>query len=865
MKNLFNNLHAHSHYSIGDATLHIDKYIEKCKKLGSNAVALTEHGNLASAYELHKECKKREIKPILGIEVYMVDKYGTEAAETPYSYYHVVLLCKNETGWKNLKKLHSASWQHGYLRRPRISQGTLQSFSDGLIVLTACLGGVVGKLLLGIDPYYKELSTKKCLKVLKKRLKFFINTFGDDFYYEMQLNDLDGQNIVNKYILGQKGKKVITNDIHYLRKMDWEIHDIVRCRAWRKTLKDENNGIYPTHQLYVKGIKSLRRAKEKWHDYISDKEFLKAMKATEEIAEKVEEYPLVPKKSTLPKYGKGDSMETLTKLCKKGYKKRLTVDQQKSIVYKKRLKRELKVIKKIGFPDYFLFVWNVVRKCKKKNIIVGPGRGSVCGSLAAYLLNITQIDPIRFNLMFERFLNEDRLSMPDIDMDFSKARRDDVKKIMEQMYGADKLAHIAAYAKWKPRGVITDVGRVLGYDYFSVLKKQTKLVDSKVEKWKELPDEIKPFLKKNKTLTDRAKRLMETVNQQGVHASGIIVTPSELEEWLPTAYTVDKNDEERRRVKVSEWDMYALEDLDLLKFDRLGLTTLDVIQRTVELVNRDGEKIKDIDEVCLNDLENKKVYELIRTQELQGLFQIETSQGMARLISDMKPKRFNDIVLIISLFRTAVLKAGMHTEYVKRRNWVKKKEEFKIKMIHPMLKDILKETYGVLIFQEQVMAIANKMGNMTLREADNFRKAIKLKDSEKFGVWKEKFLEGAKKNNVKDKIAKKVWDWMYKFSGYGFNVCLAPDNTVLKDSGEYMLLSEVKIGDRIKAYNVDSDSFYYDEVIDVIDQGKQEVYEVQLNNGSTIKCTMDHRFLCKDKLKHPLWEILKKKLDIICE
>ncbi|GAG80299.1 unnamed protein product, partial [marine sediment metagenome] len=310
------------------------------------------------------------------------------------------------------------------------------------------------------------------------------------------------------------------------------------------------------------------------------------------------------------------------------------------------------------------------------------------------------------------------------DMDFSKHRRDDVMKIMETMYGAEKLASIANYGKWKPRGVITDVGRVLGFE-FTDLKRITKYIDNKVEEWDELPSEVVEFLDRNKMLKNRARRLMGTVNYKGIHASGIVITPSDMGEWIPIAFTTDRTSEAKPKVRVSEWDMYALEDLNLLKFDRLGLTTLDVIQQTIELVNKNHGKdtIGDLDKICLDDLENKHIYDMLRNQELQGLFQVEKSQGMARLIRDMKPVCFNDIALIISLFRTAVLKAGMHTEYVNRRRLAESGKADKIKFIHPLLKEMPFETHGVLIFQEQVMAIGHIMGGLTLKESDNFRKA----------------------------------------------------------------------------------------------------------------------------------------------
>ena len=773
---VYNNFHAHSHYSLGDSTSHVDEYVKACKANGATAVCLTEHGTLASAYELWDECRKEEIKPILGIEAYCVDDYKEEAAQIPYNYYHLTLICMNEVGWNNLKKLNTISWQDGYLRKPRMSLGSLRKHSEGLICLSGCVGGPVGKMLLGADKFHNDLILKERKKLALKRFKKLKKIFGNRFFFEIMLLDLDVQIKLNKYLLKLyekygNGNIVITCDTHYVKKKDWQIHDVLICRTYRKKLDDPENGTYSTKILCVKNSKDIYKMWKKWHKYIPKILIDIGIKNTEKIANKIEQYPIVPQKNTLPKYGKGDSMETLIKLCKKGYKRRLTEKQRKSKKYKARLKLELSVIKKIGYPDYFLLVWNIVRQCRKQGIAVGPGRGSVCGSLVAFLLDITQIDPLRFDLLFERFLNEDRISMPDIDMDFSRSRRDDVMKMMVKMYGEEKLSQIGNYGKWKPRGLIKDVGRVMGYE-FNDLNKITSHIGDKVDKWKEIPREVKEFLRENKKLGNRAKRLMGTINYRGIHASGIIITPTDITEWVPIAYTKSAGKNPTKQDKITEWDMYALEDLNILKFDRLGLTNLDIIQETVKLVSENYGKntIDNIDKICLDDLENPNIFKMMRNQELQGLFQIEKSQGMARLLADIKPKCFHDIVLLISLFRTAVLQAGMHTEYVKRRRLAERGLQKQIKIIHPMLKGVLGSTYGVLIFQEQVMAIGHVMGNMTLREADNFRKAIKSKDSEKFKVWQEKFLKGAKENGVKSKIAKKVWDWMYKFSGYGFNV-----------------------------------------------------------------------------------------------
>ncbi len=771
----FVNHHQHSMYSINDCIVRIDDLIKKSVEMGSTSVTITDHGTLGGCYELWKGCAKVKIKPILGVEGYYVDDYKAPESEIAYNYAHIILIAKNGEGWQNLKIIQSKAWEIGHNKKPRIDFETIKQHKAGLICTTACMGGLVGwNYIARQDAYFGEQELKLRKRILKKRLNKFLDIFGDDFYLEIHMNEIDEQVTLNKYIAKLAGiykiKVIAANDCHYLDKFDWKYHDIMICRARNQLMSQTDNDVYSqyTKQLYLKDAKGMEDAYEKWHSKtISREMFETSMANTLLIRDKVEQFPLKPAMVCLP--GFSDTPEaTMRKMVEEGWVKKLPPKLQKSKRYKERLEYEYDVFKKLKMENYMLVCADIIKRAKAVGIPCGPGRGSVCGSLIAFCMDITQVDPIRFKTSFDRFLIASRLSLPDIDMDFGREGRNDIKKMVGEIYGEDKFASIVTYGDWKPRGLIKDIGKVLGRS-FEEMNNLTAKIHDKTKKFSDeeypMNPEVIDWLDKNKEIFKPALKLEGIYRGRGVHASGMLLTPTKLEDWVPVSYMIEKDSEDKKPIKVSEWDMYAVEDLNILKIDFLGLVSLDVIKSTCELSNK--IKLDDLWQTCLDDLENPKVFEMMGGGHLTGIFQMETSEGMHELVKQMNPHCFYDIVMAISLYRTAIIQAGMLDEYIKRRNG----EEFEY--IHPSLEPILKKTFGILVFQETLMEIAVKIGGFTPQESDNFRKATKLKDPEKFKPWKDQLVNGAMKNGWTQEEADKLWDWMYQFSGYGFNLCHA--------------------------------------------------------------------------------------------
>ena len=772
MKNLeYNEHHCHTHFSVGDCIIKISDLVKRSIELKRKTVTICDHGTLGGVYELFKECKGKDIRPVAGLEAYYVDDIENQASSIPYNYAHTVLLAKNNQGWFNLKTLQALSWEKGYFKKPRIDMKMLKDHREGLICSTACVGGLIGwNHLEEMDKFHTDKDVKK--RILLERIKFFTDLFGEDFYFEISLNDLEIQRKLNKYIVKLckkfNGKLLITCDSHYIYRKDFHEHDIVKCYSRKKTLSEENNGTYPTHEVYLKSGEQNYNSWQAFHDdYLSEEDVLLGLKHSVEISNKIEKVDLTPTdRVCLPEFC-AKPHEEFDKLIDFGWQKKLTPVQQCSNVYQDRLKMERGVIGKLKMESYMLVCADIIRRAREMKIPVGPGRGSVCGSLVAFLMDITQIDPIRFNIIFERFLTEDRLSLPDIDMDFGRDGREKVKNAVKELYGEEKFAAIITYQDWKPRNLIKDIGKVLGHD-FQEMNAVTKKINDKTRKFNDDEYPMSPetliWLGENKEIYEPALKLESVNRAKGVHASGMILTPTKLEDWVPTAFTIETASDERKPVKVSEWDMYGLEDLNILKIDFLGLQTLDVIETTVDMINVGEKKIDNIWNTCLNDLENEEVFKTICEGKIIGMFQLETSEGMAELVKKLQPKCFYDIVMLISLYRTAILKAGMADEYVNRRNGRN------FDYMHPIIETVLRDTLGCLVFQEQLMEIGVVAAGMTRSESDNFRKATKLKDLEKFKKWENRFIEGCVKNKVDESTARELWAWCIKWAGYGFNI-----------------------------------------------------------------------------------------------
>ncbi|MEO2083249.1 MAG: DNA polymerase III subunit alpha, partial [Desulfurobacteriaceae bacterium] len=630
----FVHLHLHSQYSILDGAIKVSELVKKAKEYGMPAVAVTDHGNMYASYELYKTCQKEGIKPLIGQEFYIAkgsrfDRKKGEDGEK--GSYHLILIAKNDTGLKNLMKLSTIGFTEGFYYKPRIDKEVLEKYSEGLIALSACIQGEIPLLYLK----GKEEDAVKAAKWYKE-------LFGDDFYLEVQYHGIKEQERANRFLVELSKKLdvdiVATNDAHYLNKEDWEAHDVLLCLQTGKKLSDEKRMRFPSKEFYFKDAQEM---------FEVFKEIPQAVFNTLKIAEKVEDklQTFEKKGYLLPKYQvpEGYTYETyLRELAEKGLEKRFKQlgikDGEERKKYYERLEHELKIINNMGFPGYFLIVWDFINWAKKNGIPVGPGRGSAAGSLVAYAIGITDIDPLRFGLLFERFLNPERITMPDIDVDICQEGRDRVIQYVREKYGEDKVCQIITFGTMQTKMVIRDVGRVLGLSPKEV-DKLAKLVPSdakSVEDAIEKAPEIKELKEKDETinrLLTIASRLQGLARQTGVHAAGVVIAPETLTDYIPLAKSKDGD-------ITTQYDMGQIEDLGLLKMDFLGLKTLTIIDKTVKLIKEKYGKEIDISRIPLDD---EKTFKLLQEGNTVGVFQLE-SRGMRNLMRRLKPSVFEDII-----------------------------------------------------------------------------------------------------------------------------------------------------------------------------------------------------------------------------
>ncbi len=741
----FTHLHVHSHYSLLDGLPKIDELLDYTKELGMDSVALTDHGVLYGAVEFYKKAKERGLKAIIGCEVYVAnERMEQKRPNIDNKRYHLVLLAKNEKGYKNLVKLVTKAHLEGFYYKPRIDENLLAKHSEGLIALSACLAGKIPRLIMA----------KKYEEAEKLALKYQ-EIFGkDNFYLEIQHHPHNKEQKTTNEVLISISKKygiplVATNDTHYLRPEDAEAQDILMLI---------NTGADPNdpERLTIKADDfSLRTQKEMEEAF---KDVPEAIENTEKIAASCNfEFELG--KTKLPEFevpnGKPPD-EYIKDLCSQGLKNRFGLQPNKEII--DRLNYELSVIKQTGFASYFLIVQDFVNWAKEKRIVVGPGRGSAPGSLVSYLLNITTIDPIKNNLLFERFLNPERISMPDIDLDFTDRRRDEVIDYVAQKYGREKVAQIITFGTMAARASIRDVGRALVYTY-SYCDRIAKMIplgftlDKTFKKVSEFR-EIYEADEQAKRLIDLAKKLEGVARHASTHACGVVIGNLPLSNIIPLQRPT-QNDENI----ITQYEMHSIEDLGLLKMDFLGLKNLTIIEDTLSriYVLRGGKKIN-IEDIPLDD---KETFKLLRKANTTGVFQLE-SDGMKRYLKQLKPTEFEDIIAMVALYRPGPMQ--FIPEYIARKH--KRKE---IEYLHPKLKPILEKTQGICIYQEQLMQIAQHLAGFTLAEADILRKAIGKKIESLLHSQEEKFIQGMIKNGIEKEIAQKIWQWILPFASYGFN------------------------------------------------------------------------------------------------
>ena len=745
-------LHLHTEYSLLDGTSKIKDLIKKAKANNMPALAVTDHGVMYGALELYRSAKAEGIKPIIGCESYIVNSdHNDKSVRNPL--YHLILLAKNDQGYINLSKIVTESNLNGFYYKPRISKDFLKKHSSGLIALTACLGGEVPNTIL-----------KGNYEQAREVAELYKSIFKEDFYLEVQDHGIAEEKSVNplmvKLAKDLKLKLVATNDSHFTNKEDAIAQDAMLCLQTNKLVKD-----YP--RMHFTGTEYLKNGLEMFNlfsDQLDESSKREAVLISPlEIAEKVEDYKILsdtfirlpefplPEGSTKEKY--------LSELVWSGIKRRYSAITKE---IEERTKYELEIIFNLGYANYFLIVWDFIKFAKDHKIAVGPGRGSAAGSIVAYALNITDIDPLRYNLIFERFLNPERKSLPDIDTDFCIERRDEVLEYVRNKYKNDRVAQIITFNKLASRAVIKDMARVLNYPY-SESEKIAKLIPVVRGKPRELEwmkEHHSEFSGQYKTNTDFKEIItlaekLEGVNKSfGVHAAGVVISDKPLDEIVP----LSKNNE---GTIITQYSMDDLAYLGLLKMDFLGLRNLTMINRALEIIANIRNINIDLISIPLND---EKVFKMISEGNLAGIFQLETSTGMRQVAKDMKPSTIEDLSALIALFRPGPLDTGMITEFIDRKNG--KKE---IRYLLPELQPILKDTYGSIVYQEQIMQIAQKLANFTLGEADLLRQAMGKKKPKEMAKYRLKFIEGFKQNKFEPKLAEELYEMMVSFAEYCFN------------------------------------------------------------------------------------------------
>ncbi len=761
MKKEFVHLHLHTEYSLLDGACKIKPLMELVKEYGMDAVAITDHGNLFGVIEFYKAAKDAGIKPIIGIEAYLAPE--SRRKKTKEGLYHITLLAENLEGYKNLLYLSTMSYLEGFYYKPRMDKELLRGHSRGLIALSGCLSGEIPKKILSGD-----------IGGARRALEEYIDIFGkDNFYLELMDIGLEENLTVNQALLDlskEFGVKIVaTNDVHYLKPEDHKAHDILLCIQTGKKYHDPNRMRFQSREVY------LRRPEEMWMLFSSTPE---ALRNTLEIAERVNlELSLDPTKVHLPTFtipdGFKDTDEYLSLIARKGLEQRGKAGNE---IYEKRLEYELRTISSIGFSGYFLIVWDIVKKAKEMGIPVGPGRGSAAGSLVLYSLGVTELDPIEYNLIFERFLNTERISPPDVDIDFSDTGRDRIINYVRNLYGEESVSQIITFNRMMARGVIRDVGRALDLSYQEV-DRIAKMIpngpDVTIKNVVETNPELKGIFQsdpKYAELLEVAEKIEGQVKNTSIHAAGMVIAPGKIYEYAPLYKSTDGS-------ITTQYDMKSIEEIGLLKIDFLGLRTLTIIQWTEEMIRERHDPDFDITKIPLND---KKTFKLISQGKTLGVFQLESS-GFREMLRRLKPSKIEDLIAAIALYRPGPLKSGMVESFIRRKNGREP-----VTYIFPELKPILEETYGVVVYQEQVMQIAAKLAGFTLGQADVLRKAMGKKKPEVMKKQREAFVKGAVKNGYDRKKIEALFDDIEKFSGYSFNKSHAAGYAILSYRTAYL-------------------------------------------------------------------------------
>jgi DNA polymerase-3 subunit alpha len=752
----FVHLHLHSEYSLLDGACRIEELLDRAVELKMPALAITEHGNMFSSIMFHDQARKRGITPILGCEVYVAPGDRRTKSGTPgETANHLVLLAETREGYHNLIKLVSAGYTEGFYYKPRIDKDLLAQHAKGLIGLSSCLKGEVAT----------GIRTEQQQKAIQAAAAYSDILGAGNFFLEMQYQGIEEQAVVNsglQPIARELGLPLVcTNDVHYLQNSDFKPHDVLLCIGTGKTVTDTERLRYHGDQFYLKTPEEMA---------VIFKDFPEALANTVRIAERcqvdlsgtVNHLPNfeVPGGHTLDGYfehvvraGFEARLPRLRELASRGVLKH-TIDE-----YERRLTYEIEMIEQMKYPGYFLIVWDFIRYARENGIPVGPGRGSAAGSFVAYCLRITDVDPIEYDLIFERFLNPERVSLPDIDIDFCERRRGEVIDYVTRKYGRENVAQIITFGTMKARAVVRDVARVMDIPYADadrVAKAVPPALDMTLAKALEESPALKELQQKDERVRELltvARRLEGMTRHASVHAAGVVIAPKPLTEYVPL-YKSQKDE------IVTQWAMKEVERVGLLKMDFLGLSTLTLIRDALDEIKRTAGIELDIDAIPLDD---PKTYKLFADGQTYGVFQFESS-GMRELLRKAKPERLDDLIALNALYRPGPLKSGMVDDFIARKQG---KTEVKYEL--PALQPILSDTYGVIAYQEQVMRIAAVLAGFSMGQSDVLRKAMGKKDPKVMAKQREAFMDGARRNGVNEKKAAKIFDLMEYFAGYGFN------------------------------------------------------------------------------------------------